>query len=630
MARYYQKPQSPIVDLTPQYPTEFYSRLIDQVQQNRNQASAASAAFMSDAYGQEFINQAARDKAMELAKDPLAKALDKDIVTPASMAQAVGQASKAVAPWKNLNKKQMELVKQAEAYKLQHGANALVKDPSKMSLMDDNGSWVDPNNLKLTALNAKQFDEIFDNAEKGRLTSKYENRVKSDLPFKYKFETVEGLSPEEKLQLYGPEGSRALELAEQQIQANPEILDIFDGDKDKTIEYLRNRNMSTAGQYRHSVDSKYVDDDWGLYMAKRAAEQAPPEISGLKPTTDVPTSNTVTTGRILDALTGAPEGTTQNLPNVSYDNKGNIVVGESAPSLQERVYGRSTINTMTGQPYSGGREGYGIPYNKQAHELQLRIKQVKTSNPTLRDKSDREVIDALTQAASNSVEYYGQRGLTFGQGVTLNMASPFVDDAGNFVYSGAAELEVLDPQTGKYKGISESDMAKDFGYTNDDGTARTNLQDQFKNLSQKDMTFNDAKGAKLFSTVYGANGQPYTIKYKAKNEKIPQIFKERWKLQQSVITPGTKTINANGMKVVVETKLQQTPLGWANVPQVKSIEPLRKDDPYFESNKQELLGYGDMIIPKLFDVVEQDAYEAGKYYGDIIIDRKPSQKTELE
>ena len=63
MARYYQKPQSPIVDLTPQYPAEFYSKLIEQAQQNLNQGTAAGNAFMADAYGQEFIDQAARDKA---------------------------------------------------------------------------------------------------------------------------------------------------------------------------------------------------------------------------------------------------------------------------------------------------------------------------------------------------------------------------------------------------------------------------------------------------------------------------------------------------------------------------------------------------------------------------------------
>ena len=162
MARYYQKPQSPIVDLTPQYPTEFYSRLIDQVQQNRNQASAASAAFMTDIYGQKHLDAVTRDRVMELAKDPLAKALDKDIVTPASMAQAVAQAGKIVSPWKNINAIHVEQAEREQKLRDTWGSNYIGNSVMQQSLMTPEGNLISPDDIKLTAANTEDAGKLFD------------------------------------------------------------------------------------------------------------------------------------------------------------------------------------------------------------------------------------------------------------------------------------------------------------------------------------------------------------------------------------------------------------------------------------------------------------------------------------
>lgn len=634
MARYYQRPNNPIVDLTPKIPIEFYSNLMNQAQQNLNQANVTGAAFMTDASGQEYANEAAREKALELGRTPIEQALDREFVTPAAMAKAVTQASAAIAPWKNLNKKQLELIKQADMYKLQN-PDALVTDPRSLNLLDEKGNWVSPETLNLKTLDpTKTIDRVFDESERGILESISEGRVDSDIPYYYKLLKKTGLSEGEKAARYAKGSEVANKLLERQLAIHPEVIEFFNGDVEKAKEYMHQRNLAKAGQYKYAEDSQYIQNEMATWWAKRAAqEEADNRISGLKPTVDIPANVGVSAGNILDALTGAPSGTTQSIPGVNYDDKGNIVIGAvGKQSLQTGTNSMASIENYTNQDIGDPNAGWSIvpSYNKQAHLLQLRINQVRNSNPVFKGKSDKEIMSALEQAANNSVEWYGQRGLTLGQGVTLNMASPFVDDNGKFMYSGAAELEVLDPRTGKYKAISEEDMAKEFGFQGDDLNGKQNLQDQLKNLSQKDMTFNDKKGTKLYSTIYGNNGTPYTIKYKPKNERIGQVFKERWKAQQAVLTPGTTTLKANGMNVVVETKLQMTPTGWRNVPTIKSIEPLYRDDKLFESNKQALLEYGDQAVQKLFDIIEEDAYELGKAYKDIIIDRKPSQTTMLD
>jgi len=274
MGRYGNQVNQQFVGMYDPINVDFYSNLLGKAQNDLTQSAGAQAKFLEDVYGQKYIDKATRDAQVTKAEQAVAGALDSDFVSPSKTIKTISKASQELAPWRNLNEKQLELAKQSEAFKLQHGANALMTDPTKISLTNPDGSLKTPEQLKFTGMNAEDIDKIFKTSEQGILTSKQDKRVHSDIPFKYKIETIEGMSPEQIQQRYGEQGTEATKLAEQQIQAAPEILNIFDGDKNKAIEYLRNRNLLTAGQFGQSVTSKYVDDDWSLFMAKERAIQA--------------------------------------------------------------------------------------------------------------------------------------------------------------------------------------------------------------------------------------------------------------------------------------------------------------------------------------------------------------------
>ena len=161
MARYYQRPQNDIVDLTPRIPLEFYSNMINQAQQNLNQASATGAAFMTDAYGQKFIDQKTRDIFMERARAPIEQALEKDFVTPASMASAVTRASQELADWKNLNAKHLELAAREQAMRDKLGANYIGSSMKNLSLMTPEGNLIRPDDMDFVAGDREDLTKNF-------------------------------------------------------------------------------------------------------------------------------------------------------------------------------------------------------------------------------------------------------------------------------------------------------------------------------------------------------------------------------------------------------------------------------------------------------------------------------------
>lgn len=161
MARYYQRPNNPIVDLTPKVPIEFYSNLINQAQQNLNQANVTGAAFMTDAYNQKFVDQAARDRAMALGQAPIEQALDRDFVTPAAMAKAVTQASAAMADWKNVNAKHLELVEREQKLRDTWRGNYIGNSVLNEGLLKEDGTFKSADELNLVASNVEDLREAF-------------------------------------------------------------------------------------------------------------------------------------------------------------------------------------------------------------------------------------------------------------------------------------------------------------------------------------------------------------------------------------------------------------------------------------------------------------------------------------
>ena len=263
MARYYQRPQNDIVDLTPRIPLEFYSNMINQAQQNLNQASATGAAFMSDAYGQEFIDQASRDKAMALAQDPISKALDRDFVTPATIAKAVGQASQAIAPWKNINKVHLEQAKREQALRDKLGANYIGNSVMQQSLMTPEGNWISADDIKLTAGNREDLVQALakDNAGRADLKRDFEskwNTILGGKAFEKKIKKVLGLTEEERV----AEFVNNQEMAKKYLAQMPEFAKAIAASGADPVEYMTQEIDQWSKQLvrGYDYDSKYIDN----------------------------------------------------------------------------------------------------------------------------------------------------------------------------------------------------------------------------------------------------------------------------------------------------------------------------------------------------------------------------------
>lgn len=263
MARYYQKPQSPIVDLTPQYPAEFYSKLMEQAQQNLNQGTATGNAFMADAYGQEFIDQVARDKAMALAQDPIAKALDKDFVTNANIASAVGQASKAVAPWKNINKVHMAQAKREQELRDRLGANYIGNSVMNKSIMNPDGTYVNADDLKVIASNREDLQkalerDLADRKTKIRSTAIGMSPTADGKFIKYGSKTIRGITDKE----WADEFANNSEMAKLYASQLPELAAAIKASGQSPEEFLQSEigNITKQWVQGEVTDYNYMNN----------------------------------------------------------------------------------------------------------------------------------------------------------------------------------------------------------------------------------------------------------------------------------------------------------------------------------------------------------------------------------
>ena len=264
MARYYQRPNNPIVDLTPKVPIEFYSNLMNQAQQNLNQANVTGAAFMTDIYGQEVIDQAARDRAMELGKAPIEQVLDREFVTPAAMAKAVTQASAATADWRNLNAKQLKEAKREQELRDKWGSNYIGNSVLSQRLYNpETGSWIKPDDIKLVAGNREDLVQALarDNAGRADLKREIEGNWKTILggkAFEKRNTKVTGLTEEERI----AEFVNNQAMAKQYLAQMPEFAAAIAASGVDPVDYMTKEIDQWSKQLvrGQEYDSKYLDN----------------------------------------------------------------------------------------------------------------------------------------------------------------------------------------------------------------------------------------------------------------------------------------------------------------------------------------------------------------------------------
>lgn len=272
MARYGTQIQQQPIDMYNSINTEFYNNLLGKAQQDLTQSAGMQAKFLEDAYGQKYLDRATRDVEVGKAEQAVAGALDKDFVSPAQTIKTISKASQGLTPWRNLNERQMELAKQAEAFKLQHGANAWMTDPSKISLTNEDGSLKTPEQLKFEGINVEDIDKRFIGINKEYLDKPYyEAPTRKGAPAgNLRFVEGKGLLPNEIADLYDPiTGKMSNQVAEQILADTPQLIEIK-GSREAALEAIKNRNYATAGSYGYTRNTQFMKDGEYLDPLQRA------------------------------------------------------------------------------------------------------------------------------------------------------------------------------------------------------------------------------------------------------------------------------------------------------------------------------------------------------------------------
>lgn len=268
MARYYNAPKNDIVDLTPKVPIEFYSKIMEQAQQNLNQANATGAAFMTDLYGIEHIDEAARNKAIAMGQEPIAQALDRDFVTPATIASAVSKASQLVNPWRNLNTKQVKEAKREQELRDKWGSNYIGNSVLSQKLYNpETGSWIKPEDIQLIAGNREDLVQALarDNAGRADLKREIEGNWRTILggkAFEKKNTRVTGLTEAERVAEFVDNQN----MAKQYLAQMPEFAKAIAASGIDPVDYMTKEINQWSKQLvkGEDYDSKYLDNpDYG-------------------------------------------------------------------------------------------------------------------------------------------------------------------------------------------------------------------------------------------------------------------------------------------------------------------------------------------------------------------------------
>lgn len=274
MARFLKQPQQQIVQMGSPIDVDFYSRLLERDQQNRNQAVGMQMEYIDKINNLPIYTEEDRAATTGKIQERLSSLLDKSFVTPSQMARSVMELNQEITPGIQALKAKDQAAQMYDKMRLQYGANALMgTDPRNINITDESGRYRDPGSYRAVGVNLEDIDKRFLTTQGARLT---ENRGLEYIQGKgidvngiplgeVQVRERKGLTPEELQREYAPGSPTAVAEASMQIQTSPEILDIFNGDREKAMKFIMDRNYQTAmvkGQevsYSTRTDQTYVD-----------------------------------------------------------------------------------------------------------------------------------------------------------------------------------------------------------------------------------------------------------------------------------------------------------------------------------------------------------------------------------
>lgn len=255
MARFLKQPQQQLVQMGSPLDVDFYSKILDKSQQNRNQAVGMQMEYVDKINNLPIYTEADRAATSGKVQDRLTKMLDKSFVTPSQMARTVMELNQEITPGIQALKAKDQAAQMYDKMRVQYGANALMgTDPRNIDITDASGRYRDPGSYRAVGINLEDVDKRFLTTQGAELSrNKGVTYIQgkgidvNGIPLgKVQIEEKKGLTPEEIKVMYAPGSTLAKFEAELQLQTSPEILDIFDGDKDKATKFIMERNLQTA------------------------------------------------------------------------------------------------------------------------------------------------------------------------------------------------------------------------------------------------------------------------------------------------------------------------------------------------------------------------------------------------
>ncbi len=359
MARFLKQPQQQLVQMGSPLDVDFYSKILDKSQQNRNQAVGMQMEYVDKINNLPIYTETDRAATTGKVQDRLTKMLDKSFVTPSQMARTVMELNQEITPGIQALKAKDQAAQMYDKMRIQYGANALMgTDPRNIDITDASGRYRNPGSYRALGVNLDDVRKNFllNNAARLAQPNAPTYTKGGNVPAGY-IQTTEktGLSVDEITTMYAPGSPLAVEEAKKQLQAFPDFIEIA-GEEQQAMDYLMNLNQQTAMANAQKVnyglvgDREYIDAETA---ARLQASGDNSNLTGLNPWLSTGDFNRQSTNNI-----------TTEISERMFDKEGNLsneVIVEEVPreGLSAASFkGGSFLTTERKKPISG-RSKYG-------------------------------------------------------------------------------------------------------------------------------------------------------------------------------------------------------------------------------------------------------------------------------
>ena len=259
---------------TPQYvapPLEFIQQQMDKEQAAYDRNVAYQAEAVGKFASEPFVDAKARQERLDAINAELEAIRQKyhgDYAPATTDLLQVIAREKAVPYW-NLNAKQVAEVKRQQELQDKYGLNALLgRDVAKMSLKDEKGNWVNPEDLTASVYNKEDYiQQLKENTANIPKLVRDSNIKKSNDPQYKMVESIKGWTPEEVEIQYNPNSTMAINHAVETIDSMPGLQKYLteaygSTDAPEAINFVKQMNYDFAkGNFIGGVDKQFLKNE---------------------------------------------------------------------------------------------------------------------------------------------------------------------------------------------------------------------------------------------------------------------------------------------------------------------------------------------------------------------------------